>query len=88
MLVLIVGLFINLASGTKVHAANISKPMPINEIFPDPNLAKAVKYCLKKNSVTDIVSQQELDKVESFNTFGLSYKENIKRLDGIQYFTN
>ncbi|EFR95507.1 I-InlE protein, partial [Listeria ivanovii FSL F6-596] len=34
MLVLIVGFCINIGSGTKVHAASISHPMPINQIFP------------------------------------------------------
>ncbi|MBA5819655.1 internalin N-terminal domain-containing protein, partial [Escherichia coli] len=43
MLVLIVGLCINTGSGTKVQAESIQRPTPINQIFPDPGLANAVK---------------------------------------------
>lgn len=58
MLVLIVGLCINMGSGTKVQAESIQRPTPINQVFPDPGLANAVKQNLGKQSVTDLVSQR------------------------------
>ncbi|MBK3914669.1 internalin N-terminal domain-containing protein [Listeria ivanovii] len=82
MLVLIVGFCINIGSGTKVHAANILHPMPINQIFPDPDLAKVVKRTLGKQSVTDVVSQKELDSVQVLN----GNESNIKSLEGLQHF--
>ncbi|AHI55727.1 Ig-like domain-containing protein [Listeria ivanovii] len=82
-LVLVVGLCINTGSGTKVQAAKISHPMPINKIFPDPDLANAVKQNLGKKSVTDCVSQRALDKVRKFN----GIQANIESLEGIQFFT-
>ncbi|EAE8346196.1 internalin [Listeria monocytogenes] len=84
MLVLIVGLCINTSFGTKVQAEIISHPMPIEQIFPDPGLANAVKQNLGKQSVTDTVSQKELDGVQKFN----GDNSNIQSLVGMQFFTN
>lgn len=36
MLVLIVGLCINMGSGTKVQAESIQRPTPINQVFQIP----------------------------------------------------
>ncbi|AIS59634.1 internalin N-terminal domain-containing protein [Listeria ivanovii] len=83
MLVLVVGLCINTGSGTKVQAAKISHPMPINQIFPDPDLAKAVKQNLGLKNITDRVSQKTLDKVRKFN----GIQANIESLEGLQYLT-
>ncbi|MBC2254021.1 internalin [Listeria ivanovii] len=83
MLVLIVGFCINIDSGTTAHAAKILRPTPINQLFPDPGLAKAVKQNLKKQSITDVVSQKELDGVRKF--YGDEF--NIKSLEGLQHFT-
>ncbi|MBC2254029.1 Internalin B precursor [Listeria ivanovii subsp. londoniensis] len=84
MLVLIVGFCINVSSETKVHAASIQCPMPINEVFPDYGLANAVKRHLGKQSVTDLISQRELDGVQRLNGNNC----NIKCIKGIQYLTN
>ncbi|MBM5607034.1 internalin [Listeria ivanovii] len=84
MLVFIVGLCIMMGFGTKVQAASISKPLPINQIFPDSGLAEKVKKSLGKKSVTDLVSQWELNRVLVFNGNGC----NIESIEGLQYFTN
>lgn len=84
MLVLIVGLCINMGSGTKVQAESIQRPTPINQVFPDPGLANAVKQNLGKQSVTDLVSQKELSGVQNFN----GDNSNIQSLAGMQFFTN
>ncbi|MBK3914672.1 hypothetical protein HC710_06915 [Listeria ivanovii subsp. ivanovii] len=84
MLVFIVGLCVTMDFGTKVQAASIPKPLPINQIFPDPGLAKKVKRSLGKKSVTDLVSQWELNLVLEFNGNGCK----IESLEGVQYFTN
>ncbi|MGC7139061.1 leucine-rich repeat domain-containing protein [Listeria ivanovii] len=75
---------VNMSLETKAQAANIPNPLPINRIFPDPDLAERVKETLKKSNVTDVVSQRELDEVQIFNGNG----RTIISIDGLQYFTN
>ncbi|PZG36973.1 internalin [Listeria ivanovii] len=65
-------------------AASLTTPTPINQLFPDPNLAEVVREALGRWNVTDAVSQSELD---SIDTLRASHK-SIKRIDGIQYLTN
>ncbi|WP_260444700.1 InlB B-repeat-containing protein [Listeria cossartiae] len=67
-----------------VQAENLTQPTAIDEIFPDPALADAMRSRLGKASVTDIVSQNELDKQVGIN---VPY-EGIKDLEGIQYLNN
>ncbi|EPC4766020.1 internalin N-terminal domain-containing protein, partial [Listeria monocytogenes] len=50
-----------------VQAENLTQPTAINEIFPDPALAEAMRSRLGKASVTDIVSQNELDQQIGIN---------------------
>ncbi|MBC2254022.1 GW domain-containing glycosaminoglycan-binding protein [Listeria ivanovii] len=84
MLVTLIVTCVNISQEIKVQAASISNPMPINQIFPDTNLAEVMKWSLRKNSVTDVVSQQELDQVESINAM----RENIKSIQGLQHLSN
>lgn len=65
-------------------AASLTIPAPINRIFPDPNLAEVVKDALGRGSVTDTVTQSELDRIIQLRA---SHK-NIKLIDGIQYLPN
>ncbi|HBC0571454.1 TPA: InlB B-repeat-containing protein [Listeria monocytogenes] len=67
-----------------VQAENLTQPTAINEIFPDPALADAMRNLLGKASVTDIVSQNELDQQTGINA---PYK-GIKNLEGVQYLNN
>ncbi|PZF87030.1 internalin [Listeria ivanovii] len=76
---------VNTNLGTKVEAAIIPHPMPIDQIFPDPGLAKAVKEALKKRSVTDVVSQRELDGIRKY-LYGND--KDIKSLEGLQCLNN
>ncbi|WP_311774954.1 InlB B-repeat-containing protein [Listeria seeligeri] len=84
---LIVG-SINLWVGTShemvVQADSIDQPTPINQIFPDSALAEVMRYQLGKSSVTDVVSQSELDNVT--NVDGES--KEIISIEGVQYLTN
>ncbi|EAF9236950.1 LPXTG cell wall anchor domain-containing protein [Listeria monocytogenes] len=67
-----------------VQAENLTQPTAIDEIFPDPALADAMRSRLGKASVTDIVSQNELDQQTGINV----PEEGIKDLEGIQYLNN
>ncbi|EHK2493723.1 InlB B-repeat-containing protein [Listeria monocytogenes] len=67
-----------------VQAENLTQPTAINEIFPDPALADTMRNLLGKASVTDIVSQNELDQPTGIN---VPYK-GIKNLEGVQYLNN
>lgn len=80
----IIALCTNTNLGTKVQAASISHPAPINQIFPDKNLAEVVKGKLRKLSISDVVSQQELDQITIIDANG----KNIKSIEGCQYLLN
>ncbi|WP_052010598.1 GW domain-containing glycosaminoglycan-binding protein [Listeria ivanovii] len=80
----IVATYMNIGSETKVYAASISNPMPINQIFPDRSLAEIMKWSLKKGSETDLVSQQDLDQVENI----YANRRNIQSIKGVQYLQN
>nr|WP_258380581.1 Ig-like domain-containing protein [Listeria ivanovii] len=84
ILVLMVGFCANIYFGTKVYAAGILHSIPINEIFQDYGLANAVKRQLGKQSVTEVVSQRELDEIQKLNGNGC----NIKSIKGVEYLTN
>ncbi len=75
---------VNANLGTKVQAASISQPMPIDQIFLDTKLAEQVKRSLGKKRVTDLVSQEELDEIQKFNCSGCG----IQSIKGLEYFTN
>lgn len=61
-------------------------PIKLQEIFPDKNFATAIKQQLKKSSINDYVSQDELNGIEK-----LDYRMNNKiliNIEGIQYLNN
>ncbi|MBK1967699.1 leucine-rich repeat domain-containing protein [Listeria ivanovii] len=77
-------LCVNTSLGAKVQAVNIKHPMPINQIFPDSNLAEEMQIILRKKSVTDVVTQQELDSLRQVS----ADNKGIQSVEGIQYLTN
>ncbi|MBF2481877.1 GW domain-containing glycosaminoglycan-binding protein [Listeria seeligeri] len=80
--IIIVGsLYISLSTGIKVQAEGITSPTPINQLFPDPALAELMKDALGKMSVTEEVTQRELDTVKRVNGTQLG----IKTIEGIQF---
>lgn len=81
-LIITIAMWVNTSLGVKVQAMSIPHAMPINQIFPDYNLANVVKRHLGKQSVTDVVAQRELDKVQILNGNGC----NISSMEGVQYF--
>ncbi|MBK1995643.1 leucine-rich repeat protein [Listeria ivanovii subsp. londoniensis] len=70
--------------GTKVRAASISQPTPINQIFPDTCLAETIAEILSKNKITDVVSQQELSSIDEL----YANESWIEYLEGIEYLSN
>ncbi|WP_376700419.1 InlB B-repeat-containing protein [Listeria seeligeri] len=65
-----------------VKAESITKPMPINKIFPDEEFAKVVRDGLGKAAVTDVVSQTELNTMSEINIVA------VESIEGIQYLNN
>ncbi|MBK2002597.1 GW domain-containing glycosaminoglycan-binding protein [Listeria ivanovii subsp. londoniensis] len=83
-LITIIAMCVDTSLGAKVQAASISHPTPINQIFPDKNLAEVMKWALGKSSITDVASQQELNQVDSID----ADKKAIKSIEGCQYLLN
>lgn len=79
--IIIVG--VNTSLENKVQATSITGALPINQIFPDPNLAEEVKKVLGKKSVTNVISQMELERIDIFN----ANERNIQSIEGLQYCT-
>ncbi|MBC2150047.1 LPXTG cell wall anchor domain-containing protein [Listeria innocua] len=85
--VLLIGsIFIWMGSNNDVNAAeqSITEPTPINEIFPDANLAEVMKGFLRKTDVTDSVTQEDLNKVTILGGPNIG----IESIEGIQYLPN
>ncbi|MBC2254023.1 internalin [Listeria ivanovii] len=82
LLIIVIAILVNTNLETKAQAISIPYAMPINQIFPDYNLADVVKQHLGKQSVTDVVSQRDLDRVQNFNGNCC----NITSMEGVQYF--
>ncbi|MCL2014170.1 MAG: leucine-rich repeat domain-containing protein [Oscillospiraceae bacterium] len=55
--------------------------LTIKDVFPDPNLAKAIAGVLKK-TVDDTITQSDLDKITSLRP------TSVKDIDGLQYLRN
>ncbi len=70
--------------GMVVQAESINQPTPINQIFPDSALAEIMRYELGKQTVTDVVTQSELDSVTSVD----GHLRNIASIEGVQYLSN
>ncbi|MBK3926344.1 leucine-rich repeat domain-containing protein [Listeria ivanovii] len=81
-LIVIGGIWIGSSQGMKVEAANISKDEAINKIFPNANLAEEIKKELGKTSITDVVTQNELDTITSISGSG------VDTIEGMQYLNN
>ncbi|MGC9339554.1 leucine-rich repeat domain-containing protein [Listeria ivanovii] len=62
----------------------IDKPTAINKIFLDSNLAEVLKRALRKKLVTDVVSQNELDKLYELH----ADNRDITSIEGLQYLSN
>ncbi|WP_376740679.1 leucine-rich repeat domain-containing protein [Listeria innocua] len=75
-----------MGSNNDVNAAeqSITEPTPINEIFPDANLAEVMKGFLRKTDVTDSVTQEDLNKVTILGGPNIG----IESIEGIQYLPN
>ncbi|MBC2262809.1 KxYKxGKxW signal peptide domain-containing protein, partial [Listeria sp. FSL L7-0091] len=63
----------------------ITEATAISNIFPDANLAEAVRAQLYKGSVDDLVTQSNLDGLTQLNNVS---NKNISDLSGIEHLTN
>ncbi|MCD2228847.1 leucine-rich repeat domain-containing protein [Listeria monocytogenes] len=84
-LTIIIGINVWIGSSgeTEVKAANITQPTPINQVFPDANLAEVMKGTLQKPNVSTPVTQDELNAVEK-----VEKGRNIASIEGVQYLNN
>ncbi|EII4617427.1 leucine-rich repeat domain-containing protein [Listeria monocytogenes] len=73
-------------SGNNVEAATLSvdPPAPINQIFPDVNLAEGIRAVLQKSSVTDVVTKEELESITQLTVAG----EKVASIQGLEYLNN
>ncbi|EAG6678863.1 GW domain-containing glycosaminoglycan-binding protein [Listeria monocytogenes] len=83
-LAIIFSLWIIIGNGAKVQAETITVPTPIKQIFPDDAFAETIKDNLKKKSVTDLVTQSELNSIDQI----IANNSDIKSIQGIQYLPN
>ncbi|EAC5220839.1 InlB B-repeat-containing protein [Listeria monocytogenes] len=85
-LILIIAIFTCIGESNKlnVQAESIAQPTAINQIFPDPTLAEVMADRLGKASVSDTVSQNELNQLTYLSTF----LNNIESIEGLQYLNN
>ncbi|MBF2345230.1 InlB B-repeat-containing protein [Listeria seeligeri] len=86
MLSIIVGISIWIGTSNEmvVQADNINQPAPINQIFPDPDLANEVKDETGKTDVSEVVSQAELNSVTILHFPGVSTFEGIQFLNNLK----
>ena len=87
-LVLIFNTGLPLLAGTQ---KNLPGPTPINQVFPDSILAEKIRASLGKGTVTDLVTQSELDlltSVEASMSQGTPAENNIQSIEGFEYIHN
>ncbi|EIP2514804.1 leucine-rich repeat protein, partial [Listeria monocytogenes] len=84
LVVMGVSLWLGTSNRMEVQAASIPQPTAIDQLFPDTALAEVMRAALGKTSVTDTVSQSELDKP----TIISAYNKNIQSIEGLQYVNN
>ncbi|EAC5127030.1 LPXTG cell wall anchor domain-containing protein [Listeria monocytogenes] len=86
-LTIIIGInvWIGTSGETEVKAANITQPTPINQVFPDANLAEVMRGILQKPNVSTPVTQDELNAVDGIEVFD---ELSIASIEGVQYLTN
>ncbi|WP_270997476.1 InlB B-repeat-containing protein, partial [Listeria seeligeri] len=82
ILVVGIGIWAGTSNEMEVQADTIEQPAPINQIFPDSQLADAVKNSLGKSEVTEVVSQTDLNTVQYLLPMG------VESIEGIQYLNN
>ncbi|EAC3775130.1 LPXTG cell wall anchor domain-containing protein [Listeria monocytogenes] len=76
---------LGIQGNNEVKAATLATlPAPINQIFPDADLAEGIRAVLQKASVTDVVTQEEL---ESITKLVVAW-EKVASIQGIEYLTN
>ncbi|MBC2237325.1 leucine-rich repeat domain-containing protein [Listeria innocua] len=78
-----ISLWLGTSPGIDAQAASLAQPTPINEVFPDPQMALTMEEKLGKTNVTDLVSQSELDSLTELRS-----NLPIASIEGIQYLTN
>nr|WP_311772615.1 leucine-rich repeat domain-containing protein [Listeria innocua] len=81
-----INVWIGSSGETEVKAANITQPTPINQVFPDSNLAEVVRGTLQKPNVSTTVTQDELNAVEMLDELYIT--EYIASIEGVQYLNN
>ncbi|EHB6829972.1 LPXTG cell wall anchor domain-containing protein [Listeria monocytogenes] len=76
---------LGIQGNNEVKAATLATlPAPINQIFPDADLAEGIRVVLQKASVTDVVTQEELESITKLVVAG----EKVASIQGIEYLTN
>lgn len=87
VLTIIIGInvWIGTSGETEVKAANIMQPTPINQVFPDANLAGVMRGTLQKPNVSSPVTQDELNVVGGIEVFD---DLSIASIEGVQYLNN
>ncbi|EGT8008462.1 LPXTG cell wall anchor domain-containing protein [Listeria monocytogenes] len=76
---------LSIQGNNEVKAATLATlPAPINQIFPDADLAEGIRAVLQKASVTDVVTQEELESITKLVVAG----EKVASIQGIEYLTN
>ncbi|WP_176723269.1 leucine-rich repeat domain-containing protein, partial [Listeria monocytogenes] len=88
-LTIIIGINVWIGSSgeTEVKAESITQPTPINQVFPDANLAEFIQRVLQKPNVSAPVTQDELNSVENISADSGLY-DNIASIEGVQYLNN
>ncbi|HHT6582511.1 TPA: InlB B-repeat-containing protein [Listeria monocytogenes] len=76
---------LGIQGNNEVKAATLATPpAPINQIFPDADLAEGIRAVLQKASVTDVVTQEELESITKLVVAG----EKVASIQGLEYLTN
>ncbi|EJO1681343.1 InlB B-repeat-containing protein [Listeria monocytogenes] len=76
---------LGIQGNNEVKAATLATPpAPINQIFPDADLAEGIRAVLQKASVTDVVTQEELESITKL----VVAVEKVASIQGIEYLTN
>ncbi|EOH1672270.1 Ig-like domain-containing protein, partial [Listeria monocytogenes] len=84
LVVMGVSLWLGTSNRMEVQAASIPQPTAIDQLFPDTALAEVMRAALGKTSVTDTVSQSELDQLTNVS----AVNKNIQSIEGLQYVNN
>lgn len=82
--------FISAPNANAAEKSILPSPKPINEIFPDENMAKVIAEVTYKSSSTAEVSQTDLDKVIKLDgsTSDRMPGPIIYSIEGVEYLQN